>query len=45
MNLNILEKLLNCHNEFTDKKKILKNVNGEFRGCELSAIVGPSGCG
>lgn len=28
-----------------DVKSILKNVNGEFRSCELSAIVGPSGSG
>jgi ABC-type multidrug transport system ATPase subunit len=26
-------------------KEILKSINGEFRGCELSAIVGPSGSG
>lgn len=26
-------------------KSILKSVNGEFRSCELSAIVGPSGSG
>lgn len=26
-------------------KEILKDINGEFRGYELSAIVGPSGSG
>jgi ABC-type multidrug transport system ATPase subunit len=27
------------------KKQILKNINGEFRGCELTGIVGQSGSG
>lgn len=26
-------------------KEILKQINGEFRNCELSGIVGPSGSG
>lgn len=28
-----------------DEKLILKNINGEFRSCELSAVVGASGSG
>jgi ATP-binding cassette, subfamily G (WHITE), member 1 len=26
-------------------KQILNEINGEFRGCELSAVIGPSGSG
>lgn len=29
----------------TDDKRVLKNLNGEFRSRELSVIVGPSGSG
>lgn len=28
-----------------DKSEILKKISGEFRGCELSAVVGKSGSG
>lgn len=30
---------------FSDNKEVLKNVSGEFRACELSAVVGQSGSG
>jgi ATP-binding cassette, subfamily G (WHITE), member 1 len=30
---------------FADVKQILNEINGEFRGCELSAVIGPSGSG
>lgn len=30
---------------FTGRKKILQNVNGEFRAGQLTAIMGPSGAG
>lgn len=30
---------------FADVKEILKEINGEFRCCELSGVVGPSGSG
>lgn len=30
---------------FTEIKQILRGVNGEFRGCELTGIIGPSGSG
>ena len=30
---------------FTETKQILKGVSGRFRNCELTAIVGTSGCG
>lgn len=29
----------------SDVKQILNEINGEFRACELSAVVGPSGSG
>lgn len=29
----------------TDKKEVLKSISGEFRGLELSAIIGQSGSG
>lgn len=28
-----------------DKKQVLRDVSGEFRSCELSAVMGPSGSG
>ena len=30
---------------FSDEKTILNSINGSFRACELSGIVGPSGSG
>lgn len=30
---------------FTEKKELLKGINGEFEGGKLTAIMGPSGAG
>jgi ABC-type multidrug transport system ATPase subunit len=36
---------ITCDFRFADVKQILNEINGEFRGCELSAVIGPSGSG
>lgn len=42
--LRVLSKLSKSY-FYAVKKEVLKNVNGEFPGCELSAIIGKSGSG
>lgn len=41
----VYDLLITIKSNFSDKKEILKNINGEFRACELSAVLGQSGCG
>ncbi|KAL7026374.1 hypothetical protein ACKWTF_013895 [Chironomus riparius] len=40
-----LSYFVNCGIFRRDKKQIIKSISGEFKACELTAVMGPSGSG